>query len=163
MNGFVRRIAAHTAAELPAAFRQIDDAQKQGCWVALLLDYELGEWLEPAFSAHGPTGLRKGLPGAQTTVTAEPAGARTRPRLTALVFEQAHTVPVWCAPNTASTTLLRARPLTNKSSYLERIASLRSSIGPDELYQTHSTYPLAGERPAERRGGQEDGGTQETT
>src|SRR3546814_15403216 len=69
MNGFVRRIAAHTAAELPAAFRQIDDAQKQGCWVALLLDYELGEWLEPAFSAHGPTGLRNGMPGAQTTAT----------------------------------------------------------------------------------------------
>src|SRR3546814_14831674 len=59
MNGFVRRIAAHTAAELPAAFRQIDDAQKQGCWVALLLDYELGEWLEPAFSAPDPDRVGK--------------------------------------------------------------------------------------------------------
>ncbi|MGB7484362.1 MAG: aminodeoxychorismate synthase component 1, partial [Castellaniella sp.] len=46
----VARIAAHRRAELPAAWAAIEAARRAGHWVALLLDYELGEWLEPGLT-----------------------------------------------------------------------------------------------------------------
>jgi para-aminobenzoate synthetase component 1 len=41
------RIAVHEPAQLPAAWAAIEAARREGHWVALLLDYELGEWLDP--------------------------------------------------------------------------------------------------------------------
>ncbi len=48
LTGLRERIVARLAVELPHAFAQIEQARQQGYWVALLLEYELGEWLEPA-------------------------------------------------------------------------------------------------------------------
>ena len=134
LDGFLRRIVAHTAEQLPMAFREIEAAREQGLWTALLLDYELGEWLEPAFS------------GADSATEAS-----GRPRLTALVFERAHTVPVWSAPESENPISLHARPLIDKSRYLENIASLRASIGRGELYQANYTFPIAVKSPAAPR------------
>jgi para-aminobenzoate synthetase component 1 len=135
MDGFLRRIAAHTADELPAAFSRIEDAQAQGRWIALLLDYELGEWLEPAFSGSAATAMRQSPPAA--------APASGRPRLTALVFESAQTVPVWSAPKSQDDVCLHATPLIDRSRYLENVARLRSGIGRGELYQANYTFPIA--------------------
>jgi para-aminobenzoate synthetase component 1 len=41
------RIEARAQDELPDAFARITHAQRAGHWIALLLDYELGEWFEP--------------------------------------------------------------------------------------------------------------------
>ncbi|MFW7340275.1 aminodeoxychorismate synthase component I [Pollutimonas sp. H1-120] len=134
LDGFLRRIVAHTAEQLPMAFREIEAAREQGLWTALLLDYELGEWLEPAFSAAGPATEASG-----------------RPRLTALVFERAHTVPVWNAPESEDPISLQIRPRIDKRLYLENIARLRASIGRGELYQANYTFPIAVESSATPR------------
>src|SRR5690606_39796269 len=86
LTGFSHRIAACSAAQLDAAFAQIVEAQAQGLWIALLLDYELGEWLEPAVPSDATT-----IPPA---VPSYP-GPAVRPRFTALVFEQAQQQAVW--------------------------------------------------------------------
>lgn len=75
-EGFCSRIEARAAADVAPALAAIEAARRQGRWVALLLDYELGEWLLPE------------------TVLAAPAGPWTpprddgSPRLTALVFDR---------------------------------------------------------------------------
>jgi len=48
------RIMASSPEELPAAFAKIEQARRNGHWVALLLEYELGEWLEPALAKPSP-------------------------------------------------------------------------------------------------------------
>ncbi|WP_233163765.1 aminodeoxychorismate synthase component I [Achromobacter sp. HZ28] len=45
--GFCRRIEARAPQELPAALAAIEAARRAGHWVALMLDFELGEWLLP--------------------------------------------------------------------------------------------------------------------
>ena len=74
LHTLLQRIEARQADELDAAFAAINTAQRNGLWVALLLDYSLGEWLDPAQVArHGNDGT---------------------PRLTALVFQEAsHELP----------------------------------------------------------------------
>lgn len=81
LKQFSHRIAVTSASGLDAAFRDIADAQARGYWVALLLDYELGEWLEPS-SMCDVAGDRL-------------SGGSNRPRLTALVYQEAEHVPVW--------------------------------------------------------------------
>jgi para-aminobenzoate synthetase component 1 len=147
LDGFIRRIAAHTADELPAAFSRIEEAQAQGGWIALLLDYELGEWLEPAVAQSGIAALGRpaqGMPDAAATESG-------RARLTALVFEEAHTVPVWAPDESADAVSLTCSPMMEKSRYLENIAELRASIGRGELYQANYTFPIAVESAAAPR------------
>ena len=55
LSGVRERITARTAAELPAAFSAIQTAQDAGHWIALMLDYELGEWLEPSLQVTSRT------------------------------------------------------------------------------------------------------------
>ena len=133
LAGFSHRITASSAAELPAAFARIAEAQQQGLWTALLLDYELGEWLEPA------------LQQATTPQAAESqaTSALARPRLTALAYAEARHVPVWEAPGPTPDNLLAAQPLIATDHYLTNIRSLRNSIGRGELYQTNYTFPIA--------------------
>jgi para-aminobenzoate synthetase component I len=58
LSGLRMRITARTANELPEAFAQIEAARRTGAWIALLLEYEVGEWLEPAIGQHnGSQGL----------------------------------------------------------------------------------------------------------
>jgi para-aminobenzoate synthetase component 1 len=47
LDGARDRIEARTPAELQPALDAIESARRQGRWVALLLDFELGEWLLP--------------------------------------------------------------------------------------------------------------------
>lgn len=87
LKNFSHRIAVTSASGLDAAFRDIADAQARGYWIALLLDYELGEWLEPgSIDGNGVDAL---------------SGDSIRPRLTALVYKEAEYVPVWQGPGSA--------------------------------------------------------------
>lgn len=118
------RIMACSAQELPAAFAQIEEARRGACWVALLLEYELGEWLEPAL--------------AKSSVS--------NPRLTALVFEKMHEEQPWslgaeCTSDTQAS-ILSVTPGISKEQYLARIAQIRKWIAQGEVYQVNATFPL---------------------
>lgn len=118
------RIVAFSAQELPAAFAQIEQARRGGYWIALLLEYELGEWLEPTL--------------------AKPSSPH--PRLTALVFEQMHEEQPWslgaeCTSDTQAS-ILSVIPGIAKERYLARIAQIREWIAQGEVYQVNATFPL---------------------
>ncbi|MGH8817388.1 MAG: aminodeoxychorismate synthase component I, partial [Achromobacter pestifer] len=76
LEGFCSRIEARAAAEVAPALAAIEAARQQGRWVALLLDYELGEWLLPEATLPAPAGPWT------------PPRNDGKPRLTALVFER---------------------------------------------------------------------------
>ncbi|WP_233233639.1 aminodeoxychorismate synthase component I [Bordetella sp. LUAb4] len=63
--GFCRRIEARTPQELPAALAAIEAARRDGHWVALMLDFELGEWLLP--EVVGEPGKRGGHAGGSSS------------------------------------------------------------------------------------------------
>ena len=130
MRGFRGAVRAHAASELAAAFAEIEAAQKQGFWLALLLDYELGAWLEPAFQAQPLAG------------PAPADGAPRRPRLTALAYEHMDAVPVWPAVD-APSALSRARAGMEKQAHADRIADIRAAIARGDLYQVNFTFPIA--------------------
>jgi len=132
LTGQCGRIVAHTANELESAFEQIEAARLSGHWVALILEYELGEWLEPAL-----------------TRTAKPrlaASGRQHPRLTALVFEQMQEQRPWslATETTSETTaaITSLQPGISKDIYLSRIHQIREWIAQGEVYQINSTFPL---------------------
>ncbi len=146
---FSHRIHACSAAQLTAAFADIEAARRQGYWVALLLDYELGEWLEPAVMTSGArpdvapdAGLDPAPDPAWARVGALSAGSADVPRLTALVYKQAAHVPVWSDPAAGSTVDLDIHPLIEKSQYLRQVEDIRASIGRGELYQANYTFSI---------------------
>src|SRR5690606_20275272 len=83
LHGLVDRIEARDPRQLHEAFERIENAQQRGLWVALLLNYELGYWLEPAFVA---------IPSLQSKARA------TSPCLTALVYRNMSIEPPWGRP-----------------------------------------------------------------
>jgi len=126
------RIVASKPEELPAAFAQIEEARQAGHWVALLLEYELGEWLEPAL--------------AQTSRQAAVRGSVTQPRLTALVYAHMHEEQPWSVgaecSNDTQASIVSITPGIAKEHYLARIQLIREWIGQGEVYQVNSTFPL---------------------
>lgn len=124
------RIAACRAADLVPAFERIAHAQESGYWVALLLDYELGEWLEPgAFPPADPD-----LKGADAL--------RDAPRLTALVYR--HGANVAIAPACAEPAPIRIEtsPRISKTDYIDTIAALRAGIAQGLFYQVNRTFAI---------------------
>jgi len=138
MRGPRARIQARSAGELPDALRAIEQEQAAGRWVALLLDYELGEWLLPE--------TRLPPPGAADIAPADPgpAAAGGTPRLTALVFDEAVVERPWPAPREADprARVLSATPRMARAHYLARIQRIRERIAAGELYQLNYTQPL---------------------
>lgn len=132
LTGQCGRIVACSAEELSAAFTQIESARLAGHWVALLLDYELGEWLEPALAATAR------LP-VSDAITAQP-------RLTALVFKHMHEARPWSAeaecPGEIKSTIVSVMPKIAKEIYLARIQQIREWIAQGEVYQINATFPL---------------------
>jgi para-aminobenzoate synthetase component 1 len=139
MSGFRARITARRAADLSSAFAEIQAAQEAGCWVALLLDYELGEWFEPSLS-------RDRLPADQ----------HPRSRLTALVFDSATIERPWgphcnnesrintkIPPSTSTAASITSVKTTlSKDDYFERIHQIKEWIAQGEVYQINSTFAL---------------------
>lgn len=130
------RIVASSPGELPDAFAQIEDARRAGHWVALLLEYELGEWLEPALT--------------ESSRQAVLDSSHAQPRLTALVFEHMHEERPWsvaaqCKSDTSDTqaSILSVTPGIAKARYLARIEQIREWIAQGEVYQINSTFPLS--------------------
>lgn len=131
-EGFCSRIEARTAADVAPALAAIEAARQQGRWVALLLDYELGEWLLPEATLAAPAGPWS------------PPQDDGRPRLTALVFERKVDDAPWDAPDAASapSAMSLPAPRMTEAAYVRQIDAIRGLIGDGELYQVNFTQPL---------------------
>ncbi len=132
LSGLRQRITARSSAELPAAFAAIQAAQSAGHWIALLLDYELGEWLEPTLQP-----------------TASTAQTRLHPhsRLTALVFDSVAIEKPWdrlVSPSATSEACITAVTASlSRADYFERIHKIKEWIAQGEVYQINSTFALS--------------------
>ena len=131
LDGLRRRIEARAAAEVGPALQAIEAERRQGRWVALMLDYELGEWLLPEAARAAP-----------------PAPGRRRPTTAghgcALVFDGKTDEAPWDSPgpDAPAATLTPAAPRMAEADYLRRIDEIRDLIGAGELYQVNYTQPL---------------------
>ncbi|MFU1929334.1 aminodeoxychorismate synthase component I [Bordetella hinzii] len=128
LSGQVARIQAAQPQALPAAWAAIESARRAGHWVALLLDYELGEWLLPEVLQAPPDGPHP------------PPRADLPPRLTALVFEHAELTGPWTGSTAAR--VVSALPRQAEADYVRRIERIRAGIGAGEFYQVNYTQPL---------------------
>jgi para-aminobenzoate synthetase component 1 len=126
------RIVASKPEDLPGVFAQIEEARRDGHWIALLLEYELGEWLEPALT--------------ESSRQSAPQDLTAQPRLTALVYAQMHEEQPWSvgAERTSDTqdSIVSVTPGIEKEQYLARIQQIREWIAQGEVYQVNSTFPL---------------------
>jgi len=131
-EGFCSRIEARAAAEVVPALAAIEAARRQGRWVALLLDYELGEWLLPEAALPAPAGPWT------------PPQNDGRPRLTALVFDRKVDDAPWDAPdaNSAPASISLPTPRMTEAGYVRQIDAIRGLIGDGELYQVNFTQAL---------------------
>jgi para-aminobenzoate synthetase component 1 len=128
------RIEARTQQELPEAFARIAQAQKDGHWIALLLDYELGEWFEPTLQVHA----NESHPNRMQDST---------PRLTALVFAEMTLEAPWSdalqtSKHEHSAAIENVAPLLSKDAYIDRIQTIRQWIAQGEVYQINATFPM---------------------
>ena len=128
LNDLAERIQAVRADQLEHAFERIEHAQAQGYWVALLLGYELGYWLEPALSS---------LPGA----TAKLARLK-HPPLTALVYRRMTREAPWQAEARQAPLQLQPRPRIDRLHYLQTVQALRQRIAAGDFYQVNYTFPI---------------------
>ena len=153
LDGLVKRVTASHVWELDTAFAQIEQARQQGHWIALLMDYELGEWLEPALQ--------------------QPQSAPdAHPRLTALVYAQmtpstpwmedsggpmGHPDPIHDGSSQASQGqrhrtpaamsqvapgIISVTPCISRDHYIQSIEQIRDWIAQGDVYQVNSTFPL---------------------
>ena len=130
MDGARDRVCAHDATQLPAVFAAIDQARQAGRWVALLADYELGEWLHP----HALLTVAGARPRTTT---------RQAPRLTMLSFEHASQQAPWQASgDDAQAGVDAVVPALARDDYLANVQAIRGMIGRGELYQLNYTFGL---------------------
>lgn len=119
LSGLERKLYAYSAAELPAIWQHLHEAQQQGYWVALVLNYELGAHL-----------LKQ--PWAKPSTT---------PLLSAYIMRTAEHTQPWPAPERPVE--LMARALKNKKAYLADIAKIQQGITAGEYYQVNYSIPIA--------------------
>lgn len=124
------RIEARSADAVAPALREIERARAGGRWIALLLDYELGEWLLPE-------ALRAPASGAAPAPRED-----GRARLTALAFERAEVEAPWPAPATPAARIVSVAPRMARDDYLRAVDAIRELIAAGELYQVNYTQPL---------------------
>jgi para-aminobenzoate synthetase component 1 len=117
------RIVATTPDELAPALAYIATAQAAGRWVGLLLDYELGEWLEPAVMQNVPPRV-------------------AAPRLTALVFDEMHDTDALPGCPDADAEILSVTPRVAQADYLRTVEEIHTLIGDGDVYQINHTLPL---------------------
>jgi len=148
-------ITASVPSELNNAFARIEAARARGYWVALLLDYELGWWLDPGLTGNGTnayvTTHTHAAAAASTDATTTTASTDVdtnadttmiapRPRLTAWVFDRAeHTTP-WSAP--PHSPALHSAHGIRYDTYRETIETLRAAMARGDFYQANYTFPI---------------------
>jgi len=118
----VRRIEARRPEELDRAFAAIDAARRDGLWVALLLDYALGAWLDPA----------------QTALSARD----DTPRLCALVFRHATSPAPWpfTSGDAHAARVRSVTPRCTPEEHRHAVQDIRRRIASGQCYQVNYTY-----------------------
>ncbi|MFT0171692.1 aminodeoxychorismate synthase component I [Paraburkholderia mimosarum] len=125
MRGPCTRITARHRGELASALDGVDASRKDGRWIALIADYEVGYWLEP--SLHQPI---------------QPAHAQ-RPCLTALVFDHAdEEAPCEYAGSDSNDDIISIKPRIDRQRYIAHVSEIRDLIAAGEVYQINYTFPL---------------------
>lgn len=152
LSGARERVCAYRAEELPAVFDAIDAARRAGRWVAVLADYELGEWLvpdavRPPSEIPGSSAVNASLSETQGTPAAKraplPGAGTARPRLTMLAYEHAaHETPWRALPLDTEASIVSVMPTVQKPDYLNQIKEVRAKIARGELYQLNYTFGL---------------------
>jgi para-aminobenzoate synthetase component 1 len=130
-DNYLYRIEAATAGEVDGALQAIEAARRAGHWVALLLDYELGEWLAPELAADAASAA---------AIAVDPLPGR--PRLLALVFGGARRENPWSPANEQGARIDSMLPRMARSSYVQTIESVREAIANGEFYQLNYTLRL---------------------
>ncbi|MCQ9617128.1 aminodeoxychorismate synthase component I [Paenalcaligenes niemegkensis] len=115
----VGRAAAHEKRGIDSVFSAIAHAQTKGWWVALLLNYELGEALLDNDKERSASG---------------------QPLITALFFEQAEQCPVWQAPDVP--VVLKCSTAASNNHYTDAIQRIRHNICEGEYYQINYTVSI---------------------
>jgi len=142
LSGLRQRISACSSAELPAAFAAMQTAQGAGHWIALMLDYELGEWFEPALQ---PT-ARAAQAQLPTPADAAQTHLKPRSRLTALVFDSVTVEKPWVSSGSASAAakacITSVTASLSQTDYFDRIQKIKEWIAQGEVYQINSTFAL---------------------
>ncbi|MGE4451708.1 aminodeoxychorismate synthase component I [Castellaniella sp.] len=152
----VARIAVHRRAELPAAWGAIEAARRAGHWVALLLDYELGEWLAPGAADPADEDARDALPRLTALVHARaewgacegPAGTGpTDAGDAAGGTEDACSPGGGRAPDGLADALGQPwrpnpRPGVSRERHAQAIETIRAGIARGDYYQINYTLPL---------------------
>lgn len=133
LEDFLYRLDAVTPDALHHVTQGIEHALGQGHWVALVADYELGEWLEPGVLA---------TPRPEQATVLPP-----RPRLTALVFAKQRTEAPWGPAQPICDTPLQWAPLIDRATYRTHVEHLRQGIGRGDYYQVNYTFPIEVQTP----------------
>jgi para-aminobenzoate synthetase component 1 len=124
LYGLCGRIEVRSAAQLPEAMAAIAASQRRGHWTALLLDYGLGAWLEPALLESAASGA--GMAG-----------------LTALVFERCQDEPAWGPlPGVPPAAVTAVRPRIACADYRAQVERILDGIAAGNFYQVNYTFPL---------------------
>ncbi|MGO4302326.1 aminodeoxychorismate synthase component I [Cupriavidus sp. RAF12] len=127
LYGLRRRIEAYAPSDVPTAMAAIEASRQQGHWIALILSYSLGEWLEPALARQARTS----------------SAHSDEPRLTALVFERAETEAVWHPPEVGQVSqIVSACPRISFATYKQRLEKIRCLIEEGNVYQVNYTFPI---------------------
>lgn len=133
LEGLVERIGITRAEDVQDALTRIEYAQACGYWVALVIEYEFGHWLEPSLQDNGA-----GVAGSQSADT-------TTERLTALVFERSQTGSIASMSHRADSIpgkIVHARADISRQEYLGMVQDIRSLIGTGDVYQINATFPI---------------------
>lgn len=119
LTGLVQKLYAYCAADLPSLWEQLEQAQQQGLWAALVINYELGAHL----------------------LDLDWATASSRPLLSVYLFSSAQQAQLWAAPT--HTVQLQAHALRRKSEYLKHIRQIQAGIKEGNFYQINYSLPIA--------------------
>jgi len=144
-------ITASAPNELDDAFAHIEAARARGHWIALLLDYELGWWLDPALAGedanpdadaanHTAGNAARTLISTTDRGTTHAAADAPLPRLTAWTFARVEHAAPWPAPVYHPT--LHSAPGIAYDAYRRTIEDLRSAMARGDFYQANYTFPI---------------------
>lgn len=131
MEGEPLRLAVASPAALDDTLALLDEASASGKWIALALEYELGEWLEPGLS-------RTEEPAASAPLSRQPVS----PRLRAWVFDSARREAPWQPDPGRAAGITAITPRQARADYLKRIETVRAHIAQGDVYQINYTMPL---------------------
>ncbi|PWF24937.1 aminodeoxychorismate synthase component I [Corticimicrobacter populi] len=140
----VDRITACQPEALRPALAAIEQHQAAGRWIALLMTYDLGEWLEPR-ALQAPISSLPAPEAVSVQASRSPTSPfpsdTPQPRLTALVFEQARTAAPWL-PAAHQAGITAVQPRMARADYLSRIERIRELIRAGEVYQINYTFGM---------------------